>query len=227
MLIKLAKEELLQIVSEVRKSSSIPLSDLDEMAIPTYLHSNTLIKWLFWQRLQFICELGKLENINNVLDFGCGIGVLLPTLCAKVKGSVHAIDLYPQFAKVLAKKRNLKVEFHTSDKEFLDIPENSLELIIAADSLEHIHNPEEYLNIFRKKLIAGGRLIVSGPTENIMYRIGRIVAGFGNKGHYHHTNIDDLSNTIQESGFDLMHSKRLPFQFPPYLFKVLEFKVNR
>ena len=226
MFIKLTKGEVLHVVSEVHKSNSIPLSDLDEMAIPTYLHKNFLIKWLFWKRLWYICELAKLENINDVLDFGCGIGVLLPTLCFKVKGTVHAIDLYPQFAEKLATERNLKVKFHASDMQFRDIADNSLDLIIAADSLEHIVNPEEYLKLFQRKLVKDGRLILSGPTENIMYRLGRIIAGFGNKGHYHHTNIDDLSNTIQKVGFNLVHSKYLPFQCPPYLFKVLEFKLN-
>jgi 2-polyprenyl-3-methyl-5-hydroxy-6-metoxy-1,4-benzoquinol methylase len=226
MIIKLTKKELLDIVVEARKNSFIPSNDVDEMAIPTYLHSNILIKWLFWRRFQSICELGRLEDINQVLDFGCGIGVLLPTLCSKVKGSVHASDLYPQFAKELTNKRNLKVNFHTSDLEFKDIPNHSLDLIIAADSLEHIHNVEDYLKLFQKKLTAEGRLIISGPTENIIYRLGRVIAGFGNKGHYHLTNIHDLSKNIQGMGYELIRSRSLPFQIPPYLFKVLEFKVK-
>src|SRR6266496_1212616 len=74
-----------------------------------------------------------------------------------------------------------------------EISSNSLDIIIAADVLEHVQELEEYIGFFLDKLKrSSGRLIISGPTENIAYKIGRILAGFGDKGDYHLTNVDRL-----------------------------------
>ena len=90
-----------------------------------------------------------------------------------------------------------------------------------------------YLKKFRKKMKNGARLIVSGPTENFCYRVGRRLAEFfsGNgdfTGHYHHTNIDKLESTITSLGFNLIEKKLLPFNVLalPSLFKVLSFKAD-
>jgi hypothetical protein len=48
-------------------------------------------------------------------------------------------------------------------------------------------NFAELLEILVRKLAPGGVLILSGPTENGLYRLGRRIAGFD--GHYHETTI--------------------------------------
>jgi 2-polyprenyl-3-methyl-5-hydroxy-6-metoxy-1,4-benzoquinol methylase len=154
-----------------------------------------------------------------VLEFGCGIGVFLPTLCEQC-GEVFAIDLFPQYAKNLCKDLNLTVTFI---ENISDLPDEKLDLITAADVMEHLEDPLAYINIFKKKLKNGGKLIVSGPTESSVYKIGRTVAGFRKFGDYHHTNINDLKKIIRQNGFDLIKTISLPFVFPPYLFKVCEF----
>lgn len=220
----ISQSEIKEIVLHINSFSKIPSHDLDEMAIPTYLHKSGLIKWLFWKRLRKILKLAESEPVKNVLDFGCGIGVLLPSLQQIAKGQVHATDLFPQFAKELACRREIPVLFHDSNNLKQSIPAGSIDLIVAADSMEHLDNPEEYLNVFSELLSDQGRLIVSGPTENFMYKIGRAIAGFGDKGGYHHTNINSLEKTIINSGFKQLQTKHLPFRFPPYLFKVVGFR---
>ena len=191
------------------------------MAIPSYLHWNPLIRWLMWRRYEYISYLSGYLRKMSVLEFGCGTGVFLPELATKCT-NVYAIDLFPEYAKILCKELNLEVCFKDNMTELQDA---SLDIIIAADVLEHLNDNEldEYLAMFSKKLRSSGRLIVSGPTENIIYKIGRTLAGFANKGDYHHTNINKLIATINKR-FDLQRIKSLPFTFPPYLFKVCELK---
>ena len=54
---------------------------LDEAGFPAYSHPNSLINWLFWQRLH--TAMNYIENhapYAQVLDFGCGSGVMLSFL---------------------------------------------------------------------------------------------------------------------------------------------------
>ncbi len=89
--------------SEIQKSVSLGIKGIseqnkDEMAIPSYLHANPLIRWLMWKRLEYITQCAKITKDMTVLDFGCGIGVFLPTLSDFAK-TVYAIDLFPEYAK--------------------------------------------------------------------------------------------------------------------------------
>ncbi len=190
------------------------------MAIPSYLHWNPLIRWLMWRRYEYISYLSGFSKDMNVLEFGCGIGVFLPELDSKCN-QVFAIDIFPEFAKLFSNMLHLNVCFIDNLSE---LSNESLDIIIAADVLEHINDNElvEYLKIFSEKLKSNGRLIISGPTENIVYKIGRLLAGFAGKGDYHLTNINNLTCVVSEY-FELGRIKYLPFKFPPFLFKVCEF----
>jgi 2-polyprenyl-3-methyl-5-hydroxy-6-metoxy-1,4-benzoquinol methylase len=217
MLHRLRENQLRDIVS--LRVDGMTEHDRDEMAIPSYLHANPLIRWLMWRRYEKIAELAALDKSMSVLEFGCGVGLFLPTLASRC-AKVTAIDLFPQYAKRLAEKLNLQVDFIGDVSMVADA---SLDCIIAADVLEHLDEPAGYLELFRNKLKPGGALVVSGPTENIVYRIGRLIAGFGDKGDYHHTNIDLLIPMIVAAGFKPERCSRLPFSFSPVLFKVCSF----
>ncbi|NJA07624.1 class I SAM-dependent methyltransferase [Methylococcaceae bacterium WWC4] len=216
---KLSTRELREIVSiQIPRISDC---DRDEMAIPSYLHWNPLIRWLMWKRYESISNLSSISTEMSILEFGCGTGVFLPELATN-SNTVYAIDIFPEYAEILTEKLNLPVRFV---RDLSEMPDNSLDLVIAADVLEHLNNDdlESYMVIFSKKLKIDGRLIVSGPTENIFYKIGRVIAGFADKGDYHHTNINLLIDAIGKH-FDLQQTQNLPSKFSPCLFKVCEFK---
>lgn len=217
MIIKISRDEFEQMLA--KPVAGIGAEDRDEMAFPSYMHANPLIRWLMWRRYELVAALGQFKSTTRVLEFGCGSGVFLPELADKC-GAVYATDLLPAYAQRLVEFRGLKVEFIDDLAELAD---NSLDLIIAADVLEHITDLPPYLQLFTDKLAVNGRLIVSGPTENLFYQIGRIAAGFAGKGDYHHTNIDSLISAIRASGFQLISIRKLPFPWLPPLFKVVEF----
>ncbi len=213
-------------VSELRELTAADIPrisdyDRDEMAIPSYLHKNVLIRWLMWKRYEYIAGLARFTKDMSALEFGCGTGVFLPELDRSC-GTVYAIDIFPEFAKTLCEQLELKVRFVD---DVAEVPAGALDVIVAADVLEHIEDDDltTYLALFLDKLKDDGRLLMSGPTESVVYRIGRAVAGFGDKGDYHVTNINKLIRRIQDRGFHLQTLKTLPFKIPPFLFKVCEF----
>ncbi len=211
--------------SEIRNITSIAVEDItehdrDEMAIPTYLHANPLIRWLMWKRYDCIADMLDGKVSGAALEFGCGIGLFLPELSVQY-GKVYAMDLFPQYAKRLAKEKNLGVTFISILDELDD---GSLDAIVAADVLEHVDEIERYLGLFSRKLKPGGQLLVSGPTENLFYKLGRIIAGFAGKGDYHHTNIHQLLDDIEKSGFVKGETVSLPFAMAPSLFLICNFR---
>ena len=193
--------------------------DRDEMAIPSYLHSNPLIRWLMWRRYDTIATMLTPSKDKTALEFGCGIGLFLPHL-SRHYGTIYAVDLFPQYAQCLAARKQIAVTFIDSVDNLHD---EYLDVIVAADVLEHIEDLENYLSVFKRKLKIGGQFVVSGPTENLIYKAGRILAGFGDKGDYHHTNIDKLILAIKAAGFKQADVKSLPFGIEPSLFKICHF----
>ncbi|MCX7770235.1 MAG: class I SAM-dependent methyltransferase [Proteobacteria bacterium] len=190
----------------------------DEMAIPSYNHPNPLIRWLMWKRYEVIFKLAKIDKNMIVYEFGCGLGLFLPTI-SKYAKKTYATDLYPQYAIKLAQDFNLNINFITDITEL----DETLDLIISADVLEHIESLEELLSLWNKYLKDDGRIIISGPTENFFYKIGRLIAGFRDKGDYHHHNIDFIRNEIIKRGFLPQKEKSLPSTYLK-LFKIIEFK---
>ena len=63
----------------------------------------------------------------------------------------------------------------------------------------------------------GGQLLVSGPTENFLYRIGRTIAGFS--GEQHVTNIYAIENVLAER-LERVAVKTSPFGVPLFRLSV-------
>ena len=172
---------------------------LDEAAFPAYSHRNPVINWLFWQRLRKVMEhIQRPTLYESILDFGCGSGVMLPYL-SQISSQITAldVDLLPlesvQVYIPLAKNVEVK---DASKNNISELPANSFDLIIALDVLEHVKDLPRTLNELLALLKQGGQLIVSGPTENILYRIGRKVAGPEYSGVYHQRGIAEIKNEL-------------------------------
>ena len=214
---KVPRQQLFDIVA---KCQPFPEAVRDEMAIPSYLHYNPLIRWLMWRRYEIIAELAPLTREMAVLEFGCGTGVFLPELCERA-GTVMATDITPDYAMELSKRNALPVRFVN---DFTELVDGSVDCIIAADVLEHLPDLDEVIVTFRKKIRPGGWLIISGPTENKFYQVGRFLAGFSDKGDYHHTAIDAIIDRICHFAFSPHTIRQLPHRLLPCLFKVALFQ---
>lgn len=165
--------------------------NLNEAAFPAYSNPSPLISFLFWERLYRVTKyLDSKEKFLSVMDFGCGSGVMLPILAERAGHVIGVdVDLEP------LKKINKHIHFQDNIKfqeSYQKIPPGSLELILALDVLEHVDDLEMELNNISSLLAPGGEIIISGPTENIFYKIGRFLSGPAYSGDYHVRNIYDI-----------------------------------
>jgi 2-polyprenyl-3-methyl-5-hydroxy-6-metoxy-1,4-benzoquinol methylase len=73
----------------------------------------------------------------------------------------------------------------------------SFDLINALDVLEHVDDLSRTLSELVQLLKPGGKLVVSGPTENILYQIGRKLAGPEYSGDYHERGIAEIKRELE------------------------------
>ncbi len=172
---------------------------LDEIGFPAYSHSNLLINWLFWKRLHIVMDhVERQAPYGRVLDFGCGSGVMLPFLAGLSQAVVAAdIDLVPleNMQRHFPLAANVEVQ-DASAKSMTAWPDASFDLILALDVLEHVADLPQVLGELLRLLKPGRQLVISGPTESILYRLGRKVAGPEFSGDYHERGVGEIRTVL-------------------------------
>lgn len=203
-----------------RMAGLVSAEDRDEMAIPSYLHPNPLLRWMAWRRIDAIATLFRASAVGadaggitrRVMDYGCGTGVLFDEISA-LADEVVGIDLVLEPARLLIEEWDFrKVRLMDPEQAGREISANSIDIIIAAEVLEHIDPIEDTLAFFRECLSATGQLLVSVPTENALYRLGRRIAGF--EDHYHESNAATIHARILASGFRNSSLEKIPAPGP-------------
>lgn len=164
------------------------LQELHDSCIPSYCHPNLAASGVAWLRLLRAAKLYERYSSNGpVLDFGSGTGELAHVLDGNFEYSYVEMDE----TQVPILKQDLPQSTrHTSDT----LPNNKFAFIFALDSLEHNENFAELIDKMTESLTSNGILLVSGPTENFIYKIGRKIAGF--TGDQHVTNIYAIEKVL-------------------------------
>jgi len=121
------------------------------------------------------------------MDFGCGLGTLIPFLVQK-SDTVLAVDPAIKHLIPIANKNGWSnIIFNQNINQIKKNFANKVDVILALDVLEHIDDLHNTIEDFRELLKNNGEIYISGPTENILYKLSRKMAGYD--GHYHIRNI--------------------------------------
>lgn len=93
-------------------------------------------------------EAMQIDNAKDVLDIGCGTGVVSRAIARRhgFSGKVIGIDLSPyltQAAARLAEAEGVgnRIDFRTGDSHTLGIPDRSLDAVVAHTLLSHVDDP--------------------------------------------------------------------------------------
>jgi glycosyltransferase involved in cell wall biosynthesis/ubiquinone/menaquinone biosynthesis C-methylase UbiE len=161
---------------------------------------------------------GLVPPDRKVLDIGCGKGVLLPFLLKK-GCKVSGIDVLA--SKNIDKRFSAYRQFNLEQKPHIPYPAGSFDLIILADFIEHIRNPEAILNEARRVLKSDGIVIVS--SGNIALWLYRILLLFGNfpygrrgvldETHVHLYTLPNICQLMRRNGFRILKRKGTPIPF--------------
>lgn len=186
---------------------------LDETCVLSYLHTNLFAAFVAWHRLFFVREIIKrVPKSDSLLDFGAGsgeMGLLLSDLSNYC--FIEDIDELSNYI-ICTNPRAKRLDLQSlKDQEF--------GMILCLDSLEHNYDYESLVLNLTKSLKKDGILIISGPTENILYKLGRRISGF--KGDYHYTNVFAIEQFL-ERNLEMVNKYFTPFGLP--LFSITVWK---
>lgn len=151
-----------------------------------------------------ICENSKL------LDIGCGVGTL--SLFFAHKGAeVHGLDISKRaisIANVAADSIGIKNVSFSSSK--LKKGNNSYDVVICSEVLEHIENEEEFLALIFSHLKCGGTLFISVPSsENVLYKLGFYKKFDEEVGHLRRYNKTKLLSLLRRHGFETLATQEV------------------
>jgi len=173
-----------------------------------YNNSDYFNHWFKYKNVKLNTDMNRFEGIlkfvskpEKLLDFGCGPGFFLNIAKSKC-GEVYGIE-YSDFAIDYAKKElNLNIE------KFCGFPlrfkDNYFDVITIWHALEHLENPKEIIDEFRRILKPNGLLVIEIPNVHGLLSIIRGKKALPLIEHLFHFNAGGLSTLLNNSGFKIL-----------------------
>lgn len=123
----------------------------------------------FFIRNFFNILLSQIKNlkIESVLDVGCGEGFTLNKLKENNIGKKHEGVDYAKEAIVIGSKLYPKLNLHQGNIYDLKYKDNSFDLVICSEVLEHLENPQKALKELAR--VSKKYLVLSVPNEPFFY----------------------------------------------------------
>src|SRR4029453_11289135 len=132
-------------------------------------------------------QLGQAEGLGSRplngkggLDCGCGAGLLAEPL-ARLGAKVTAVDAAPELievAKAHAAGQGLAIDYCAVGVEALD---RQFDLVTSMEVIEHVADPQSFVNDLAARLAPGGLMILSTPNKTAWSKLLTITLaeGFG------------------------------------------------
>ena len=101
---------------------------------------------------------------KSALDVGCGAGLLAEPL-ARLGASVTAVDAAPELidaARLHAAGQRLEIDYRATGVESID---GQFDLVTALEVIEHVADPQVFIDSLVARLAPGGLLVLSTPNR--------------------------------------------------------------
>ncbi len=146
------------------------------------LHSMNETRMLFireriMNKYQELVSFKKILNSKNILDLGCGGGILSESLAIQ-GANIKAIDESEKLikeAKKRAKLKNLKIDYQCGSIKNIYEKNLKFDIILCLEVIEHIEDFKEFLRITFKCLNKNGIVIFSTINRSILSFISTIL----------------------------------------------------
>lgn len=186
--------------------------------------------WFVGRRKTIITLLKDISLDSKILEVGCSSGVLLSELRKSgfTPENLYGIDI--SIDAVEAVKKTVHCNPIVMDAQHLEFPDESFDIIIASDCLEHLESDENALNNWYNVLKKGGQLLVFVPAFKFLWSYHDEI----NKHFRRYTN-KELQVKLQNAGFNLIKTGYWNFSlfFPTLMIRLINniafriFKLKR
>lgn len=155
---------------------------------------------------------------QHVLDVGCGNGIALQALDGWDRKS--GVDVSEELLK-LARAKGIDAHFCDVDENNLPFPDNTFDLVVSSDVIEHVLHTDHLLNEINRVLKPGGLYVavipnVNQPISFVMQFILDLTPMYAARyrcPHYRDFSARLFGRILQRHGFDVLRREG-SFIFP-------------
>jgi len=162
------------------------MEDTGERMIPAH-HKGSLMYGEHMVRYEAACEIGADKIVLDIAS-GTGYGT---QLLAKTAKHVYGVDVAQDaidYAKKNYSRKN--VTFLLGDAERIPLEDNSVDVVVSFETIEHIKDYQGFLAEIKRVLKPGGQAIVSTPNDKEFPE--------GNHFHLHEFEVDEFENMLKK-----------------------------
>ncbi len=182
------------------------------------IRNNSLQKMWHTNKLKNVLTMIMAANIKpkKILDVGCASGWFLSEVSkAFPKASCCGIDLYKE-AIYYGRKQYKNLKLKQADAHKLPYPNNSFDVVICCEVLEHVEDPKRVLREISRVMTPNGSLVIEIDSGNFLFQLvwywwTNLRKGVWVDAHVHSFNIDKLGKLFNENGFSLVKKKTFNF----------------
>jgi SAM-dependent methyltransferase len=136
---------------------------------------------------------------RTVLDAGCGVGYGAALLAALGARAVTAVDNAPDAVAAARERGGSEVDVIEADISALPFAEDSFDVVVCFETLEHVTDQPKALDELRRILRPGGVLLISSPNHDVIEQ--------GNPHHTHEYTPEELRGELS-ARFENVHLER-------------------
>lgn len=117
--------------------------------------------------LQCVREAGASQG-TRLLEVGCGDGALCGVLHSRLGAAVTGVDTSDKglaLARRMFEQRGWTGEFRQVGGDGTGFPDASFDVVVCADVIEHVDDPQAMLCEIRRLLVPGGHMVITTPIR--------------------------------------------------------------
>ena len=127
-----------------------------------------------WDALRFGIVGSRMRLRGKFLDIACGLG----HFCRYIKArnpelEIWGMDFSPvaiNYAKKIAKVAGMKINFIVGNAQKLPFEDNSFDIVSAQEVIEHLNNPDLFLEEIKRILKLGGKAYITTPWKELIHK---------------------------------------------------------
>jgi len=187
------------------------LMTMDSESGDTYWHARRLNDAYNYQYhvYKYAMDVIQKHNVKRVIDVGCGPAIKLGLFHDKYPDlDITGIDQdHPiEYCKSTHKYGRWLVDDFENPRS--DIPNLEADLVINADVIEHVMNPDNVLNYIAHRMAPDGLALISTPDRARNYGHDKMESG--HPAHIREWTKDEFAQYLQSRGWEILEHFHLP-----------------